>query len=355
MGALAATGNASKRAAAGVPLANVTAMPFAGFLGDDADTLAYLDQMLAGQGSGVNLPAAIIVETVQGEGGLDTAGVGWLRGLQQIYRRHSVLLIVDDIQTGCGRTGIFFSFEEAGLVPDMVCLSKSISGYGLPMALVLVLVLVKPEHDQFVAGEHNGTFRGNNLAFVTAAEALRFWDSGTLQEEVAHKAAKIRTALAGLARRHALLGGEVRGRGLLQGIAVLPLRAGCWSRLRAPPPRWSRSCRRSTSTTSPSRRGSAFWPRRWATPWRPAAIPDAASPDAGAAKVVCTRDGIRGGEREIRGPTFRSRAAQDHINAEGPHELVFSRIEELCGLRRKSTAGGILVLHIVQHDHIRRA
>src|SRR5690606_30014682 len=112
--------------------------------------------------SGIDKPAAVIVETVQGEGGINAASLKWLKNLEKVCRKHDVLLIIDDIQAGCGRTGTFFSFEEAGIQPDMVTLSKSLSGYGLPMAVVLL----KPELDRWKPGEHNGTFRGNNLAFV---------------------------------------------------------------------------------------------------------------------------------------------------------------------------------------------
>ena len=112
-------------------------------------------------------PAAIIVETVQGEGGVRAARLEWLRGLSELCEKHEILLIVDDVQAGCGRTGTFFSFEEAGFTPDIVCVSKSISGFGLPMALTLF----RPELDVWAPGEHNGTFRGNNLAFVTATTA----------------------------------------------------------------------------------------------------------------------------------------------------------------------------------------
>src|SRR5690606_37322762 len=105
------------------------------------------------------------------EGGVNVASSEWLRRLAAILKQHGVLLIVDDIQVGCGRTGTFFSFEEAGITPDIICLSKSLSGYGLPLALVLM----KPEHDVWAPGEHNGTFRGHNPAFVTAATALDYW------------------------------------------------------------------------------------------------------------------------------------------------------------------------------------
>ena len=138
MGSLAATGNAHHRGAAGVTLGGVSRMPFDGYLGDGIDTTIYLDKVLSDSSSGIDLPAAVIVETVQGEGGINVASVEWLRNLQDVCRRHKILLIVDDIQAGCGRTGNYFSFEESGMQPDIVTLSKSFGGYGVPFAVVLM-------------------------------------------------------------------------------------------------------------------------------------------------------------------------------------------------------------------------
>ncbi|MCZ7528316.1 MAG: diaminobutyrate--2-oxoglutarate transaminase [Acidimicrobiia bacterium] len=214
LGSLSVTGNSMKRGGAGIPLVHGTSMPFDGYLGDDVDTIEYLESFLDDSGSGLDLPAAVIVETVQAEGGLNTASFEWLGRLANLCERNDILLIVDDIQAGCGRTGPFFSFEPAGLRPDIVCLSKSLSGYGLPMALTLL----KPELDVWEPGEHNGTFRGNNPAFVTATEALRFWEDETLSRQVAEKAAVVTDALDVLALEHAHLGAETRGRGLLQGL-----------------------------------------------------------------------------------------------------------------------------------------
>ena len=170
IGSLSVTGNAFKRHGAGIPLHHSVSMPFDGYM-EGHDSISYLEMFLEDKGSGVALPAAIILETVQGEGGVNTASFEWLKKVEEICRRWGILLIVDDVQAGCGRTGTFFSFEPAGLQPDVVCLSKSIGGIGLPMALTLI----KPEYDQWGPGEHNGTFRGNNLAFVAATEALSFW------------------------------------------------------------------------------------------------------------------------------------------------------------------------------------
>ena len=216
LGSLALTGNAKKREGAGTRLDGALRMPFDGYLGDGVDTLDYFARTLADDGSGIDLPAAVIVETLQGEGGLNVAGVDWLQRLEGICRKREIILIVDDIQAGCGRTGPFFSFEPAGLDPDIICLSKSISGSGLPMALTLL----KPHLDCFSPGQHNGTFRGNNLAFVTATQALRYWQDDSFEKSINAKAAKVTSFLADLVERNPALEGVATGRGLMQGIRV---------------------------------------------------------------------------------------------------------------------------------------
>ncbi|MEE4302500.1 MAG: diaminobutyrate--2-oxoglutarate transaminase [Pseudomonadales bacterium] len=214
LGALAATGNGGKRAGAGQPLQNVTFVPYDGCCGPDVDTVAILEGMLSNPSSGMDHPAAVIVECIQGEGGINAASLDWLQRLEACCRRHDMLLIVDDIQAGCGRTGTFFSFEPAGIKPDIVTLSKSISGYGLPFALTLM----KPELDVWSPGEHNGTFRGNNHAFVTATATLQhFWASDDFARSVREKAALLEDGLERIVRKYR--GGlRRRGRGLMQGI-----------------------------------------------------------------------------------------------------------------------------------------
>jgi diaminobutyrate-2-oxoglutarate transaminase len=215
LGSLAATGNAAKRSAAGVPLNHVTRAPFDGYFGPDVDTLAHLEALIADGSSGVEAPAAFLLETVQAEGGINVASAAWLRGLAALAKSSGALLIVDDIQVGCGRTGAFFSFEEADIVPDVVCLSKSLSAFGLPFAVTLL----RPELDVWKPGEHNGTFRGNNLAFVTAAAALdHFWADDHLADEIEHKAAIARSRLERIAAERG--DAEVRGRGLILGLAL---------------------------------------------------------------------------------------------------------------------------------------
>ncbi len=216
LGALAMTGNVHHRDAAGVSLPGATPMPFDGYLGEGVDTTEYLDRALGDGSSGVDLPAAVIVECVQGEGGINAASMEWLRNLEKVCRKHDVLLIVDDIQAGCGRTGSFFSFEPAGIKPDMVTLSKSLSGMGLPFAVTLF----KRELDAWKPGEHNGTFRGNNHAFVTATAALEtFWQDDSFAQEVQAKGELLLRRLEDMAEKYGDGKLSLRGRGLMQGIA----------------------------------------------------------------------------------------------------------------------------------------
>ncbi|WP_440903549.1 diaminobutyrate--2-oxoglutarate transaminase [Catenovulum sp. SX2] len=215
LGAVSATGNQHHRGGASIPLSGVTRMPFCGYYGYNADTLKMIDKQLSDPSSGIDAPAAFIVETVQGEGGLNIATPEWLLGLQKLAKKHGALLIVDDIQAGCGRTGKFFSFEEAGLKPDIVTLSKSLSGFGLPLAIVLF----KPELDEWAPGEHNGTFRGNNHAFITAKTALEtYWADQEFEKEIQQKAELVRSYFQSVVDELGVTHARLKGRGLMQGI-----------------------------------------------------------------------------------------------------------------------------------------
>lgn len=218
LGAVAATGNQHHRGAAGVSLACVERMPFCGYHGRDTDTLKMMDKLLSDPSSGVDIPAAVIVEVVQGEGGLNVAGDAWLQGLQKLCIKHDMLLIVDDIQAGCGRTGSFFSFECSGIKPDIVTLSKSLSGYGLPFSVVLL----DPVLDRWLPGEHNGTFRGNNHAFVTAAAALEYyWCNDKFEHEIKSKAEVVTRYFKALVSSYSPQAVRVKGRGLMQGVECI--------------------------------------------------------------------------------------------------------------------------------------
>ena len=210
LGALATTASASKRAAAGVALHGVTRLPYCGFLDGDDDG-RHVETMLTRPGNGIDPPAAIILETVQGEGGLQAASPAWLKRIADVAARIGALVIVDEIQAGCGRTGTFFSFEGTPLVPDIVCLSKSLSGIGLPLSVVLLA----PRHDVWAPGEHNGTFRGNNLAFVAGRAALELWRDETFLANLRRNVDVLDAWLREFAQTYGLV---AKGRGLIRGL-----------------------------------------------------------------------------------------------------------------------------------------
>ena len=215
-GSLAVTGNNEYRDESYISRTNATFMPFDGYFGD-MNTLTYFRKFLEDSSSGVDLPAAVILETIQGEGGINVASKEWLQELEAICREFDILLIVDDIQVGNGRSGEFFSFEFAGINPDMVTLSKSIGG-GLPMAVLLF----KPHLDQWKPGEHTGTFRGNNLAFVASKVSLdHYWQNDNISKAVFYKEKILRDTLEKIAAKYKDdYDIEVRGRGLAYGFEI---------------------------------------------------------------------------------------------------------------------------------------
>lgn len=182
LGSLALTSDKESRQGAGVSLNNVTHIP-APYMFKELDTIKYMQTLLDDDHSGIEKPAALILETVQAEGGIWVFDINWLKQVRKFCTDNDILLIVDDIQVGCCRTGTFFSFERAGIVPDMVVLSKSIGGYGMPFALTLI----KPDIDIWAPGEHNGTFRGNQLAIVAAKAGLEFMKENHIEKEVQRK------------------------------------------------------------------------------------------------------------------------------------------------------------------------
>ena len=181
-GSMAVTGDKRKHKNLGFAASEVTFLPHPG-INSTIDTVEYMKFILKNNFSGIEIPAAFILEAVQAEGGIYPLPGEMLRGISEVCKEYGILLICDDIQAGCGRTGTFFLFEKSGIVPDMVTMSKSISGIGLPMSILLI----KPEYDQWAPGEHSGTFRGNQLAFVTAAAALEYWKTEDFQCEIKRK------------------------------------------------------------------------------------------------------------------------------------------------------------------------
>jgi diaminobutyrate-2-oxoglutarate transaminase len=214
LGALAATASPAARAAAGVPLDHVSFLPYQD---DDktADSMDQIETLLRRMARESSLPAAALIEIVQGEGGLSSVTADWIRRLANLCKELGMLMIVDDIQAGCGRTGTFFSFEEFGIVPDIVVLSKSLSGFGAPFSVVLM----RPELDVWQPGEHNGTFRGNNLAFVGATAAIQhYWSDGAFSAGIQVRSELIRDRLSKAANSLPAGAAKIKGRGLLIGI-----------------------------------------------------------------------------------------------------------------------------------------
>ncbi|QOZ56065.1 diaminobutyrate--2-oxoglutarate transaminase [Bradyrhizobium sp. CCBAU 53338] len=211
LGALALTGSSAARMTSAGLLNGVVRLPYDAYLGAGVADLTRFEAMATDPSGGVDPIAAIVVEAVQGEGGLNVASSEWLQALAATAKRLGSLLIVDDIQAGCGRTGTFFSFEGASIEPDIVCLAKSISGLGLPMSLLLL----KRELDVWSPGEHNGTFRGNSLAFVTASAALGLWENGDMT--VSHDNVRMLSKWTkNMAARFVHV--KAKGRGMMQGL-----------------------------------------------------------------------------------------------------------------------------------------
>ncbi len=214
LGSLALTTEKAAREGAGITLENVTHIAPPYYMEGKFDTIGYLKEILNDDHSGIEKPAAIILETVQAEGGIYPFSVEFLKDLRELCTKEDILLIVDDIQVGCARTGSFFSFERAGIVPDIVVLSKSISGYGLPLSLVLI----KPELDIFNPGEHNGTFRGFQLSMVTAKAGIEFMLDNKIEDEVRRKEKIVSDYLDKNIKPLLKDNMEIRGIGLIWGI-----------------------------------------------------------------------------------------------------------------------------------------
>ncbi len=212
LGSLALTSDKDSRKGAGLPLNNVTHIPTP-YMFDKLNVIEYLDKILTDDHSGVDKPAAIIIETVQAEGGIYVFDEKFLQGIRTICDKHDILLIVDDIQVGCARTGTFFSFERAKIVPDMVVMSKSIGGYGMPMAITLI----KPELDIWKPAEHNGTFRGNQLSMIAAKAGLEVMLNEKVEKQVKDKEKIVKKYLEENIKYDNI---DIRGIGLIWGIDV---------------------------------------------------------------------------------------------------------------------------------------
>ncbi|GAB2952326.1 diaminobutyrate--2-oxoglutarate transaminase [Hafnia psychrotolerans] len=213
LGALSASSNDYLRKTSENLLDGIVRLPYDGYFSEGSNAVGQLRKIYSDPASGYDKPAAFIVETIQGKGGMRTASQEWLRGVQQLAKDLGSLFIIDDIFAGGGRTGDFFSWEKMGLSPDIVCLSKSVSGYGLPLSLLLI----KPESDLWSPGEHAGTFRGNSHAFVTGSIASELWSNPRFIKNISELIYCIEGSLGEI---HHMSHGEVNlvGRGLMRGL-----------------------------------------------------------------------------------------------------------------------------------------
>ncbi len=220
LGSLALTTDKSSRGGAGVPLENVTFIP-APYMFPELDTIAYMQKLLDDDHSGIEKPAAVFLETIQAEGGIRVFEIEWLQKVRKFCDDNDILMVVDDVQVGCCRSGTFFSFERANIQPDIVTMSKSIGGYGLPLAITLF----KPELDVWTPGEHNGTFRGNQLAFVAAKGGIEYMLANNIESEVRRKGEIVKEFITKeiLPLDERL---ELRGMGLIWGIEFEKISAG---------------------------------------------------------------------------------------------------------------------------------
>ncbi len=223
LGSLAATANRYFRGAAGVPLNHVSHYPFGcnkPCMGCESgcglESIEHMRSLYRDTSSGVTPPAAFLLETVQAEGGVNVASKEWLQAVAALAREVGALLIVDDIQVGMGRTGSFFSFDDMGIDPDIICLAKGLGGMGTPIAMNLI----KPEVDEYWSpGEHTGTFRGQSISFVAGSEALSYFEDNSLMKEVHEKGDRMNDALTPLEQRYDQV--QIRGRGMILGLDVM--------------------------------------------------------------------------------------------------------------------------------------
>jgi diaminobutyrate-2-oxoglutarate transaminase len=186
----------------------------------ETNCVGYLERSLRDPNGGVPLPAAVILELVQGEGGVVPATEEFVRRVRALTRALDIPLVVDEVQTGCGRTGTWFAFEQYGIEPDVIVASKALSGVGTPVALIMY----DERLDVWRPGAHTGTFRGNQLAFAAGVAAIRVIRREHVLENVRRRGEQIAARLEPLRRLPWVL--QIRGRGLMWGIELVDPRTG---------------------------------------------------------------------------------------------------------------------------------
>ncbi|MFJ3975372.1 diaminobutyrate--2-oxoglutarate transaminase family protein [Streptomyces sp. NPDC090021] len=215
-GALEASGGAAEARVTRLPYPQDFRCPF-GVGGKEGAELAarWTENLLDDPKGGIPLPAGLIVEPVQGEGGVNPAPDAWLRGMREITASRGIPLIADEVQTGVGRTGAFWGVDHAGVVPDVMVLSKAIGG-----SLPLAVIVYRSGLDMWSPGAHAGTFRGNQLAMAAGTATLAFVRENRLAERASVLGDRMLTALRALASGHPCIG-DVRGRGLMIGLELV--------------------------------------------------------------------------------------------------------------------------------------
>ncbi|MBC8756883.1 diaminobutyrate--2-oxoglutarate transaminase [Kordia sp. YSTF-M3] len=223
-GALAITGNKSIKTQIPNLMSDVVFLPFPyhyrcpfGVGGLEAEKLSlhYIENILKDSHSGVGLPAAFILEAVQGEGGVIPASPFWLKGIREITKKYDIPLIVDEVQAGMGRTGHMFAFEESGIIPDVCVLSKAVGG-----SLPLSVIVYQKYLDKWQPGSHAGTFRGNQLAMATGTAVIKYITENSLVDNSRQKGNYLRNELLKLQQKYPFIG-EIRGRGLMIGVEIV--------------------------------------------------------------------------------------------------------------------------------------
>jgi diaminobutyrate-2-oxoglutarate transaminase len=239
-GALGVTGNVAVRARLGSAAATTTRLPYPypyrcpfGIGGPEGARISatYIERLLDDPSGGVLPPAAMILEPVQGEGGVVPAPDAWLRSMRRITAERGIPLVLDEVQTGVGRTGAFWGFQHSGITPDVVVMSKAVGG-----SLPLAVIAYTEDLDVWAPGAHTGTFRGNTLAMAAGTATLRFVAERKLDENAARVGARITGVLHEMASVFPSIG-NVRGRGLMLGVEVVDPDAApdaCGSRPPAP-------------------------------------------------------------------------------------------------------------------------
>ncbi|MFI5633147.1 diaminobutyrate--2-oxoglutarate transaminase family protein [Streptomyces sp. NPDC051664] len=215
-GALAASGGAEDVRVTRLPFPQDYRCPF-GIGGERGAEVAarWTVSLLDDPKGGAPAPAGMILEPVQGEGGVNPAPDGWMRRMREITAARSIPLIADEVQTGVGRTGAFWAVQHSGIVPDVMVLSKAIGG-----SLPLAVIVYRSELDTWQPGAHAGTFRGNQLAMAAGTATLAYVRENRLAERAATLGARMLARLQALAIDHPCIG-DVRGRGLMIGVELV--------------------------------------------------------------------------------------------------------------------------------------